>query len=293
MQDKIEILKDYEIVARLGNQKRRKFCDVFKVQHKVSSEFFILKVSINELGRESLQSESEFSFENESLPQVIWYLEDEESAALLLKFKEGITLDTYFNKQKPKEQFDVAVGICEKLRPILLELEKNQIAHLDIKPSNILVDEATGNSYLIDFGLAIKYHSPVERKLIFPLGYASPEVILNRLHLVNHQSDYFSVAVVLFQLFEGKLPLLNVNPSITTNLQITYPLPEIDRLNQKATKAIQKLGAKFTFAISPNKLTKEEMDKCLEIGKNNRYHHFDEFITDFKLGRLRKKWILF
>ncbi len=300
MQDKIVLqqtphtkLNDYEILERLGNQKRRKFCDVFKVRHKTSSEIFILKVSINQLGKEALRSEAEFSFEMDSLPQVIGFIEDDESAALILKFKEGITLDRYFKKYKSKEQFKTVIQICERILPVFIELQKSTIAHLDIKPSNILVNETTGELHLIDFGLAINYSESIQRKLIFPLGYASPEVILNRLHLVNHQSDYFSFAVVLYQLFQGKLPLLNANPSITTNLQITHPLPEIDTLDKKASTAVQKLGSKFSFKVSPNKLSKEELDTSLQIGRNNRYNDFNEFIADFKAGGLNKRWGFF
>ena len=293
MQNQIAVLKEYDILERLGNQKRRKFCDVFKVQHKATLEVFILKVSINTLGKETLRSEAQFSFNSKGLPEVIWCIEDEDSTAILLKYKKGITLDHFFKKLKTKEQFDTLIRICENLSPILKELESKQIAHLDLKPSNILVDETDASINLIDFGLAIEYGKTNYRKLIFPLGYASPEVILNRLHLVNHQSDYFSIAVIIFQLFEGKLPLLNANPSITTNLQITHPLPESDKLDKKANCALQKLGAKFSFSVAPNALSNEEIDQSLKLGQSYRYNNFEEFITEFKSGRLKKKWIVF
>ncbi len=286
-------LNDYEILERLGNQKRRKFSEVFKVRHKQTHEFFILKISSTELGRETLQAESQFSFSHPGLPQVIWCLEDEESTALLLKHQKGITLTDLFKQIKPSQKWDVVIRFCESIIPLLSALQEKNIAHLDLKPSNILIDEFTGEVSLIDFGLAIDYSLPVQRKLIFPLGYASPEVILNRLHLTDHRSDYFSLAVVLFQLFEGKLPMLHANPSIMTNLQITHPLPEADALDKKANAALQKLGAKYTFKTVPNALLKEDLDKALLLGKLSRYDKFEEFIADFKQGGMRKKWIFF
>jgi len=286
-------LNDYEILERLGNQKRRKFCEVFKVRHKQTLEFFILKVSSTDLGRETLKAESQFSFSNSGLPQVIWCLEDEVSTALLLRYQNGVTLTDHFRKIKSNQKFDAAVRFCQSILPLLTELREKNIAHLDLKPSNILIDASTGEVSLIDFGLAIDYSSPVQRKLIFPLGFASPEVILNRLHLVDHRSDYFSIAVVLFQWFEGKLPLLNPNPGITTNLQITHPLPDADSLDKKANAALQKLGAKFSFKTAPNTLSKEDLDKSLLLGKISRYDKFEEFITEFKQGGRRKKWGLF
>ena len=40
------------------------------------------------------------------------------------------------------------------LAEILAELHKHRITHKDIKPQNVLLEEATGKVYLIDFGVA-------------------------------------------------------------------------------------------------------------------------------------------
>lgn len=291
----IQSLQDnYKIIKRLGTAKKRKFSEVYLVQSKADpSKEYILKYSLTPLGIEQLKNESLYHFAHESLPTIVDFKAEESSACLILEYKPGITLSEYFKTVPKKERFRICIEILEKLLPVFEELRQQQIAHLDIKPGNVLLNPETLELNLIDFGMATSFHSQLKRKLVFPLGYAAPELLLNRLHLVDQRTDYFALAVSIFQLFEGKLPLLHANPGITTNLQLTHPLTDCSQLNKVANKSLQKLGAKHQFKTPPNQLSPEQLDELLKQGMDQRYENLQNFVDDFKTGGLKKNWLLF
>lgn len=78
------------------------------------------------------------------------------------------------------------------------------IVHRDIKPANILVVSGT-NIKVADFGAAYLCRAPETQvdSIGSPL-YMSPEQI--RGESLGHQSDMFSLGVVLYQLFTGQRP---------------------------------------------------------------------------------------
>ncbi len=82
------------------------------------------------------------------------------------------------------------------------------IIHRDIKPANILVagpDANAGEIKISDFGAAI-IGSP-ERTLILGIGspaYMSPQQLKD--HTLDHQTDIYSLGVVMYQLLTGHLP---------------------------------------------------------------------------------------
>lgn len=89
------------------------------------------------------------------------------------------------------------------------------VAHLDLKPGNILVDQS-GQVKVLDFGIArmipaveIKNGlSSVDELIEYPkrftLAYASPELIKNE--EVDSSSDIYSLGIILFELVVGQHP---------------------------------------------------------------------------------------
>ncbi|KRB78650.1 hypothetical protein ASE01_05210 [Nocardioides sp. Root190] len=98
------------------------------------------------------------------------------------------------------------------------------LVHADLKPENILLDE-TGTSRLIDFGLT----SP-PRQLDGPdtwIGtpaYIAPEIVLGS-H-IDHRSDIYATAIILFELLCGRAPYLGPNPVMTALLHVQSDIPD-------------------------------------------------------------------
>ena len=93
--------------------------------------------------------------------------------------------------------------ICRGVR----DLHKNGIAHLDIKPENILID-ANGNAALCDFGCS--YFSKKERIISGIKGrgtvkYSAPEVI-NSDEYDPFKADIYSLGILLHVIATGFFP---------------------------------------------------------------------------------------
>ncbi|GAB1597543.1 obscurin-like [Argonauta hians] len=95
------------------------------------------------------------------------------------------------------------------------ELKIRGVAHLDIKPGNIIYDEKTDKIKLIDFGFAKKIHNaPLKLNYGTP-EFASPEVVCSE--VISETTDLWSVGVLTYILLSGISPFYCENVADTLN----------------------------------------------------------------------------
>lgn len=286
----------YTLVKPLKVHPTNKFGMVYLAQENEGGKYVVLKIlekkTASQLAIDRLRSEASFGFQFNGLPSIVEFIETTTLLALVKRYEEGIPLDAFWKKVKPSNQLAELVRITAALLPLFDYLAKQKIVHCDIKPSNILLVDCGGNlsAALIDFGLALRMDDPVAVKLLFPLGYAAPELVLNQRNLVNHQSDLFSVGIMCWRLMVGKLPLTHPNPSIYTNLQLTHPLPDDANLPKGLHPLLAKLSAKYAFRTAPNLLSREDVQACLRQGQQLRYHSLNEFYADLTALKPSRRW---
>ncbi|MBI4705747.1 MAG: serine/threonine protein kinase [Deltaproteobacteria bacterium] len=104
---------------------------------------------------------------------------------------------------------------AEIARAVLLalgEAHRLGILHRDVKPSNVLLDEA-GTPKLADFGAAhlAEQEATVTAAEIGTLGYMSPEQRLGR--AASAPSDVYAAGVLLYEMLTGRLPEGDAAPS--------------------------------------------------------------------------------
>jgi len=129
---------------------------------------------------------------------------------LVMEWVEGEPISRYCNRHGLglPERVALVVQVCEALAMA----HRQGIAHRDIKPGNVLVDER-GQPRLIDFGIAkvldsasVEMELPETRQgqsLMTP-EYASPEQIAGR--PVTIATDVYSMGVLLYELLTGSRP---------------------------------------------------------------------------------------
>src|SRR5246500_4499748 len=106
----------------------------------------------------------------------------------------------------------IAVGLAAALR----QVHGRGLIHKDIKPANVLVDDA-GNVWLTGFGIASRLpherQSPVPIEIIAgTLAYMAPEQTGRMNRSIDTRSDLYSLGVTLYEMLTGTLPFAAADP---------------------------------------------------------------------------------
>jgi serine/threonine-protein kinase len=124
-----------------------------------------------------------------------------------------------------------ALGIFSQILAALDYAHSEGVIHRDVKPSNALVT-AQGRVKLMDFGIALligdKRLTASQASIGTPI-YMSPEQILYP-RTVDHRSDIYSAAVVLFEMLAGQPPFDGDSEYAIKKLQIESPPPDLAAL---------------------------------------------------------------
>jgi len=285
-------------VKVLGQQSKRKFGKVMLVEDQETNQQFILKTAtksqISERALDQLRNEAAFSFQLERLPTVALFEETESSISILLNYKQGVPLNEFWKTIRKKDRLPFTKSFVSKLLFVLDHIHEQQIYHCDLKPSNILIDGTIESFeiHLIDFGLAIDKKNIIERKLIFPLGFAAPELLLNRMHLINNTTDYFALGVMIYFLWSDELPLSHANPSVFTNLQLAHPIQDHHSMPKRLNQWVQKLCVKPKWTTAPNLLSEDKVDALLTTAIQERLQNSEEILRELLIVKQRK-WYFF
>jgi hypothetical protein len=103
----------------------------------------------------------------------------------------------------------VRVALLEKVARAVQYAHEQGVIHRDLKPGNILVDQA-GAPHLLDFGLSRDLESPSEltRSGAFfgTPSYAAPEQAEGRVRELDARADIYSLGAILYEVMTGEVP---------------------------------------------------------------------------------------
>ena len=122
----------------------------------------------------------------------------------------GQPLDAYAagRRLSTRSKLELVARICDAVH----HAHQRGLIHRDLKPGNILVDEA-GQPKILDFGVARITESDAQAtqhtelgQIVGTLAYMSPEQVLGDQLEVDTRSDVYSLGVILYELLSGRLP---------------------------------------------------------------------------------------
>ena len=133
---------------------------------------------------------------------------------LVLEDPGGAPLDRLLGRPLDVSRF---LGIAIPLAGTLRQMHERCLVHKDIKPANILVDEASGGVWLTGFGIASRL--PREHQVPAPpeviagtLAYMAPEQTGRMNRSVDSRSDLYALGVTFYEMLTGQLPFTAADP---------------------------------------------------------------------------------
>lgn len=137
--------------------------------------------------------------------------EDNGTAYYVMDYIEGNNLsDIVEGKGRLSEP--LALKYIRQVANALNYLHQKKLLHLDVKPSNILLDKNTGNAILIDFGVSKQYDQDGQQTSTTPpaisKGYSPVEQYAqgSNVKTFSPATDIYSLAATLYKLVTGNTP---------------------------------------------------------------------------------------
>jgi WD40 repeat protein/serine/threonine protein kinase len=131
------------------------------------------------------------------------------------------------------------VELLDQVASALQEAHEHGIIHCDVKPGNILLDDA-GNAYLTDFGIARLLQAendPDSRDIFFGTpDYISPEQVKGE--PVSPLSDQYSLGMVVYECLTGQTPYKTNSLVDLVRKHLNDPLPPVHDQRREIPPAV-------------------------------------------------------
>ena len=185
---------------------------------------------------------------------------DEEGSYIVMEYVEGGTLEQH-TKLDNLLPINKIIEIIFKCCKALDYAHRHGVIHRDIKPANILLSKDT-DIKISDFGAALT--TAAETTQVTGIGspaYMSPEQVQEQ--QLTHQTDIFSLGVVMYQLLTGSLPF-----KATNNYSMVFQIINVDPPPPSIFRP--------EIPASVDQIVKKALQKRLET----RYQTWEEFAQD-------------
>ncbi|MDH6356462.1 serine/threonine-protein kinase [Parabacteroides sp. PF5-9] len=198
---------------------------------------------------------------------VLEVFEENNTAYIAMEYISGLSLKQLMERNGLMPEAKV-LRYVRQIGEALQFVHENNIVHLDIKPSNIIVDKHD-NARLIDFGVSKQYdddhHETSTTMMTLSKGYASIEQYDNKgTQIFSPRPDVYSLGATMYNLLTGKIPTESI-------LRATRPLIEPIELNPH---------------ISPK--TNAVIIKAMQVVPTDRFDSIGEMMEALELPAIEK-----
>lgn len=179
---------------------------------------------------------------------------------VVMEYVEGSTLEQYAEVDKLLPVSTIA-EISYKCCKALEYAEHQGVIHRDIKPANILLKGET-DIKISDFGsAALQSDQSTQVSGVGSPAYMSPEQVKE--HKLTHQTDIYSLGVVMYKLLTGKLPF-----DASNNHSMIYHIINIEPPPPSAFRP--EIGPELDAIVR----------RAMEKDTAKRYQTWDEFANE-------------
>jgi len=244
--------------------------DDLKLEREVAIKFLPAHLASEEENRERLireaKSASALNHPNVCIIHSIEEIKKDDKEPvrfIVMEYVSGTTLRKK-NEEGPQKINDaILYGI--QIAEALKEAHSKDIAHLDIKSDNIMIN-SQNQVKVMDFGLAKLRNADSEPHYEGTYGtaaYMSPEQALGK--PAGFKSDIWSFGIVFYEMLTGKLPFVhNYEEAIIYSILNEDPVPP-SSVRSDITPALEKI-----------------ILTCLEKEEADRYPDFNLLLTELK-----------
>ena len=179
-----------------------------------------------------------------------------------MEFFGGTTLKDHIKQSgglSVMEAFNIASQICDGLQAA----HAQGVIHRDLKSQNIILNSAN-QIKIIDFGLAHTQQMQGLTATGLIMGtpeYMAPEQVSGK--KVDERADIYSLGIILYELFTGKVPFTGASAISVGFQQIKDPPPAPSSINPQISSAVERV-----------------ILKALEKEPVQRYRNVDELKQD-------------
>ena len=226
-----QTISHYKILALLGEGGMGV---VYKAQDTTLDRFVALKflpphlsASEQDKARFLQEARAAATLDHPNICTIYSIEEHDGQMFIVMQFVDGELLRTRMNGLSMKQAIEIGMQVGEGLAAA----HEKGIVHRDIKPENIMVRK-DGIAQIMDFGLAkLKGVSRLtkEGSTVGTAGYMSPEQVQGQ--DADHRSDIFSLGVLLYEMFTGRLPFKGVHETA-----IAYEIVNVDAIPMSVAK---------------------------------------------------------
>ena len=162
-----------------------------------------------------------------------------------MEFLAGVTLKDLI-KNRGALPLGVGLSIAKQMCHGLGAAHDQGVVHRDIKPQNMLILPETGELKIMDFGISRRTEVEPGTSGLTTAGtvmgtpdYMPPEQAQGK--PADFRADIYSLAVVFFETFTGKLPFRGENPMAVVVAHIQQPVPKPRSVNPKLSPELEAL----------------------------------------------------